>query len=116
MGGWIEALYIASKIAESDPENMEIKDRIAEQKYSLNSLISLLSNYQEDLHIAEDLLMLKQLKKSFDKFEIYYNQGGFKVDTVNKLISTTEYVVDVSPEIISEIGAIISEIRMGIVN
>jgi hypothetical protein len=116
MGGWIEALYIASKIAESDPENMEIKDRIGEQKYYLNSLISLLSNYQEDLSITENLLMLKKLKKSFDKFEIYYNQKSFKVDTVNKLISTSDYVVNVSPEIISEIGAIVSEIRMGIIN
>lgn len=116
LGGWIEALYIASKISEANPENMEIMDRIAEQKYSLNNLISLLSNYQDDLSITEDLLMLKQLKKSFDKFEIYYNQGNFNVDTVNKLISTKEYVVDVSPEIISEIAAIISEIRMGIVN
>lgn len=116
MGGWIEALYIASKISESDPENMEIMDRIAEQKYSLNNLISLLSNYQDDLSITENLLMLKQLKKSFDKFEIYYNQESFNVDTVNKLISTTEYVIDVSPEIISEIGAIISDIRMEIVN
>ncbi len=116
MGGWIEALYIATKISESNPENMEIMDRIAEQKYSLNSLIFLLNNYQDDLQITEYLLMLKQLKKTFDKCEIYYNHENFKVDTVNKLISTNEYVVEVSPEIISEIAALISEIRMGIVN
>ncbi len=116
MGGWIEALYIACKITESDSENMEIMDRIAEQKYSLNSLISLLNNYQDDLNITEYILMLKQLKKSFDKFEIFYSQDSFTFDTVNGLISASEYEIDISPAIISEIGSLITKIRMRIVN
>jgi len=116
MGGWIEALYIATKISELNPDNMEIMDRIAEQKYSLNSLIFLLNNYQDDLQITEYLLMLRHLKKSFDKCEIFYNQQNFRVDSINKLISTDEYVVDVSPEVISEIAKLISEIRTGIVD
>jgi len=115
-GGWVEALYLASKIAEDNPENIEITERIAGQKYSLNSLISLLSNYQEDVVITEYILMLKTLKKSFDKFDIYYNQKSFELDTINKRISSSEYQINISPEVLKEINEIVSEIRSVIVN
>jgi len=115
-GGWVEALHIASKIAESNPDNLEIAERIASQKYSLNSLISLLSNYQEDIVITEYIILLKGLKDSFDKFDIYYDQENFKLDTLNKLISASDYKINLSPEILGEITGKISEIRSEIVN
>jgi hypothetical protein len=115
-GGWVEALYLASKIAESNPDNVEIAERIASQKYSLNSLISLLSNYQNEVVVTEYILMLKGLKKSFDKFDIYYTQDNFELDTVNKMISTSDYKIDISSEILKEINTTVSEIRSGIVN
>jgi len=115
-GGWIEALYLASKITESNPDNIEIAERIASQKYSLNSLISLLSNYQNDVVVTEYILMLKGLKKSFDKFDIYYNQDNFELDTINKLISTSDYKINMSAEILKQINSTVSEIRSEIVN
>jgi hypothetical protein len=115
-GGWIEALYIACRIYQSDPDNMDIVDRIGEQKYSLNTLISLLNNYQDDLFITEKILMLKQLKMSYDKIEIFYNEQSFKVDTVNDLISASDYVIEITPEIVTEIAAIIDDIRSRIVS
>ena len=115
MGGWIEALYVASKILEYNSNNIEIMDRIAEQKYSLNSLLSLLSNYQDDIQIAENILLLKRLKRSFDKFDIYYEQENFVLDTINKTISTSGYESSLSPEIVNDINQIISEIRTEII-
>jgi hypothetical protein len=115
-GGWIEALYLASEIATSNTENIEIVERIAGQKYTLNSLISLLSNYQEDIVVTKNILMLKGLKKSFDKFDITYHQDSFKLDTINKLISASEYEINLSPEILKEINTSVSEIRSEIVN
>lgn len=114
-GGWIEALYISSKIYEHKPGNLEILDRIAEQKYSLNSLISLLSNFQESIKISECILMLKQLKASFDRFEIYYDQEDLQLDTINKLISSNDYQSSMSPQIAAEINTIVSEIRMDLI-
>jgi len=60
MGGWIESMYIATRIYENDPGNIALQDKIAEQKYSLNSLIALMNNYHADLDLAEYLLMLKK--------------------------------------------------------
>jgi hypothetical protein len=115
-GGWIEALHIATRIYSDNPENIEIADRIAEQKYSLNSLISLLGNYQTDLKIAEYVLMLKRLRLTYEQFDIYYSAEDLNLDTVNKTISATEYISDVSPAMLYEISVIISEIRSDIVN
>ncbi len=115
-GGWIESLYLSCKIAEENPENIEMMERIASQKYSLNSLISLLGNYQENIVFTEYILLLKSLKDSFDKFDIYYTREQFKLDTINKLISTSDYEVNISQEILNEINTKVSEIRADIVN
>jgi hypothetical protein len=115
-GGWVESLYLAGKIAEANPESIEIAERIAGQKYSLNSLISLLSNYQENIVITEYILMLKGLKKSFDKIDIYYNNDSFQLDTINKLISVSDYEIKFSPEVLKEITQSVSEIRSEIVD
>ncbi|MFW5820290.1 MAG: hypothetical protein ACOCWA_03310 [Bacteroidota bacterium] len=116
MGGWVEALYIATKILESNPYNMEIMERIGEQKYSLNSLIYLLSNYQEDIRITEYILMLKRLRKAYARYEIYYDEEGFKLDTTNKKITAQEYESEFDDEIVSEITMVIEEIRENILN
>ena len=115
-GGWVESLYLAGKIAEANPENVEIRERIAGQKYSLNSLISVLSNYQENIVVTKYILMLKGLKKSFDKIDIYYNNESFKLDTVNKLISVSDYEIKFSSDVLKELTLSVSEIRSEIVD
>jgi hypothetical protein len=115
MGGWIEALYIASQILESNPYNIEILDRIAEQKYSLNSLIYLLSNHQDDIKITEYILMLKRLRKAYARYEIYYDEEDFVLDTANKKITTSDYESEINDEIIEEITMVIEEIRETVV-
>ncbi len=115
LGAWAEALYIASGIFGKDPTNMEIMDRIAEQKYSLNSIISLLSNYQDNIRITEYLLMLKRLRKAYDRFEIYYYKTDFEIDTIEKVIAADDYKSEFEPSIANEIIDLIYEIRMDII-
>jgi len=114
-GGWVEALYIASKIADENTSNDEIVERIAFQKYSLHTLISLMSNYQSDLVVAKYVLMLKTLKRSFDKFEIFYKRGDVNIDTVNKLINANKIDFNIKKDDVKNIKLIIKEIRDDIV-
>ncbi len=116
MGGWIESMYIASRILEMDPENIALQEKIAEQKYSLNSLIALMNNYHSDLDLAEYLLMLKNLRRTYDGFEIYYKKGNVAVDTSSKSISTTGYYINVSPGQMGEITTKIGHLRTLIVH
>lgn len=111
MGGWIETMYIATRIYENDPGNIALQDKIAEQKYSLNSLIALMNNYSADLDLAEYLLMLKNLRRTYDKFQLYYEQGDVKVDTSSKTISAEGYYLNVTNEQMHEISEKIENLR-----
>ena len=116
MGGWIESMYIATRIFEYDPGNIALQDKIAEQKYSLNSLIALMNNYQADLDLAEYLLMLKNLRRTYDQFQVYYKQGDVKVDTASKTISAASYYLNVTPEQMGEISRKIDNLRALIIH
>lgn len=114
-GGWIESLYISSRIADENTQNEEIIERIAFQKYSLRSLISLLRNYQSDSNVDKYLLMLKALNRAFDKIEIYYEQGDLSIDTINKLISANKIELNLHEDDIKEIKALIKQIRQDVI-
>ncbi len=115
MGGWVEGMYIATQIFERDQGNIKLLDKIAEQKYSLNSLISLMNNYHGEEELTEYLLMLKNIRRSFDKFQIYYVADDVAVDTVNKIISASKYYIDVEPEQILEISTKLASLRNKII-
>jgi hypothetical protein len=115
MGGWVEGMYIATQIYERDQGNIKLLEKIAEQKYSLNSLISLMNNYHGNEEMTEYLLMLKNLRRSFDKFQIYFILDDVNVDTINKIISASKYYIDVKPENILEISSKLSSLRNKIV-
>ena len=116
MGGWIESMYIATRILEMNPENIALQEKIAEQKYSLNSLIALMNNYHSDLDLAEYLLMLKNLRRTYDGFNIYYNKGDVDVDTSNKMISARGYYLNITPSQMKEIHSKIGHLRTLIVH
>jgi len=115
MGGWVESLYISTQIYQNDQQNIRLMEKISEQKYSLNSLISLMSNYHNEPEITEYLLMLKNLRRSYDKFEIYFKVEDVDVDTINKKISASKYYIDASPEQILEISNKLSALRNRII-
>ncbi|MBA7530216.1 hypothetical protein ES705_22419 [subsurface metagenome] len=112
LGSWVEALYIATTgLYDEENPNQEIIERIAEQKYSLNSLISLMKNYYDDPMVVYYLRMLKVLKKYFDEFEIYFDKGDFEIDTVNQVIKASKNHTVISREIVFKIKSIVEIIR-----
>jgi len=69
-GGWVEGLFIGTQLIDVDNPNEELAKRIAEQKYSLNDLISLLASYGDDPLLKETLNDLNELKMLFDQIEM----------------------------------------------
>jgi len=116
LGGWIESMYIATRIWEMDKGNLSLQDKIAEQKYSLNSLIALMNNYHSDLDLAEYLLMLKNLRRTYDKFQLFYKEGDVQVDTSNKTISAGGYYINITAEQMEEISDKIRNLRILIIH
>ncbi|MBL7953376.1 MAG: hypothetical protein JNM62_16840 [Flavobacteriales bacterium] len=63
-GGWVEGLYIATQVSAAN-DSPELRQRIAEQKLSLNDLIALIGSYSVDdarlTAVKDDLNGLKLL-------------------------------------------------------
>jgi hypothetical protein len=115
LGGWVEALYISTMILQDDKGNAEITKRIAGQKYSLNSLTSYLNNYRNDIAVSKYLLMLKVLKKSYDNVNIMFDQSSMQMDTINKIIHSDSYKVEITQQTLGDICKIIGGIRAEII-
>ena len=110
LGGWIESLYIAINMY-NQPDAKMIS-RIATQKFSLNIIINLLQNQQNDIDVASYLVMLRKLRKDFDEFVIKVPQGCMKIDTANKrIIIHDNGDLKFDPEQIKGIRQITNDIR-----
>jgi hypothetical protein len=115
-GGWIEAMYVASCIADDLNDNREIVERIAFQKYSLRSLLAVLANYKSDPEINKLYLMFKALNDVYDKFEIYYSPDDISIDTINKYIKAKKIEFYIPPEDFKELKKKIAQIRHYVVS
>ena len=115
-GGWIEGLYIATKISGKNPENNVVATRIAEQKSVLENLIALIESYPNDPSLTDVLNQLKSLN------ELYANvgQAPTKTDaTTNDAEKVTTITNDakapMTAEQLSAISAKVDAIRSAII-
>lgn len=114
-GGWIESIYFATKL-NRQKQNTDVEKRIGEQKQSLNSIIDILTEYNEnnqnDLLIAE----MKDLKVSFDKIEMNYQYSAPETDKDKKLTTFTHTLeIKLDAKILGEIESKIEAIRTNII-
>jgi hypothetical protein len=94
LGGWTEALYIAMDIAR-ESKNIEVFERVAEQKYSLENLIEMLKNYTDDEVIVHYLARLEELRTPFNLLDKEVNidfnketrEGKKKIEKILAMIS-----------------------------
>lgn len=114
-GGWVEAMYIATWFYNPEKPDQGLIDQIALQKYSLNRLVTHLGNLHEEPEVAKYLLMLRQLKNVYDRFEIYYEMNDVKIDTLKKEIQTSGTTTNIQPADLDEIKHIVQVIRSQIV-
>ena len=112
MGGWIEAMYLATQLAydPADPDP-QVVGKIAEQKYSLISLLSFMKNYYDDPMVVFYTKKLKYLNRWFDTFEIYYQPGDVTIDTLRQVITTTGTEMTVTVGTLNEIRDYVAKLR-----
>lgn len=117
-GGWIEALYISTNIINEESPNPEIIERIAEQKFSIENLISLLKiHYEGDESLNEIFTFLDELKLAYDKIEFVHQPGEIITNEANKFTtinSKTQIYINFNQ--IKEIKKINDKLRELIIN
>lgn len=111
-GGWLEGVYLATQLAVLNPNNEIIKQRIAEQKYSIENLVKLLESYSQSEDLLEITMNMKQLEKLFQQItENKVNSEGV-VDEDGMPIIGQQITLSMSDELLKEITQLISEIRV----
>ncbi|MCC7051546.1 MAG: hypothetical protein IT239_07205 [Bacteroidia bacterium] len=80
-GGWLEGLHIACKVAKVAPNAEPVKNRIIEQKLSLDNLLGLLSAYPEDPAISDLSKQLTSLKEVYNSINIPAAGGETNINT-----------------------------------
>ncbi|MGD2033941.1 MAG: hypothetical protein PVF73_02720 [Bacteroidales bacterium] len=92
-GAWTEGVYIATHISDDTYNNTEIVKIIHEQGQSLDELISLLSNFEDDERVGN-------LIKSYNKLSELYQEAGDAL-TEEQLKSITSVIETIRESIIS---------------
>jgi hypothetical protein len=116
MGGWIEAMYIATQLiydpAKPDPQVIQ---KISQQKYTLTSLLSFLKNYYDDPVVVYYTKKLKYLKNYFDTFDIYFRKGDLEIDTAKQVFRASGSEMTVTVQTLNEIRDYVKKLRTEIV-
>lgn len=112
-GGWVEGLYIAASLSKKTEQNQDLMLMMAEQKFSLENLVSLLEAYEEDQQVAEVLKDMNELMAIYNKIEESQSAAvSVNTDTVSNVTEIGgDAVVSITPEIASEIAAKVTAIR-----
>lgn len=112
MGGWVEAMFIATQLV-YDPEkpDPEVIQKIAQQKYTLTTLLSFMKNYYDDPVIVYYSKKLKFLNNYFDSFDIYFKKGDLEIDTTKQVLRSTGSEMTVTVETLNKIRDYVSKLR-----
>lgn len=113
IGGWAEGMFLAYNSVES---NGEVAERIAEQKMTIDNMVTLLGSLEPGDQLTELTDQLTELQAEFNNINATYEYQRPEVDADNKtttLKSKTSY--EISDEQFKVIGSKIESIRNTIV-
>lgn len=77
-GAWTESMYIATQSTKNKTNNL-VANTIADQKFVLDNLMTLLTNYMNEPNFKDLFLDLNDLKKEFDKLATSGDDENAKV-------------------------------------
>lgn len=113
VGGWIEGLYIATKLVEQDSfEGNKLVTRIVDQKLSLDIVMKLLESNKSDPDVADILSDMNQLKAIYGKINVSTSKIKPSFDEENQVTTLeSETENNFTPELFAELSAKIESIR-----
>jgi hypothetical protein len=115
-GGWIEALHLAVNLAEKAPKNEMLKQRVADEKLTLENVMGLLQSYPNDENIKALIADLEKLKTAYDKIPAPTADVTATTDEKTKVTTIgADAKITMSPEQFNEISATVKSIREGLV-
>jgi hypothetical protein len=86
-------------------------EKIAQQKYTITSLLGFMRNYYDDPVVVYYTKKLIFLKRYFDSFDIYFKIGDLKIDTSRKVLEASGCDMTISPETLTNIRNYLAKLR-----
>jgi len=108
-GGWLEALNLSTHYAGDG--NAEIRQRIAEQKYSLNNLISYLEKFGDTASLQELKTDLSRLQAAYLTVTESKGKTSTSKDEAGKLVIGTTSTITMDDATYTKIATIVGELR-----
>ena len=116
-GGWIEALYIASSVAEKNA-SPRLYEKVGEQKIVLDQLKILLDFYKSDPQVSQLSTKLNDLKIVYDSVKIAYEYHPPTIEIVNGVKMVTDNsksVIQISKADVHQIFNLVATIRKDLI-
>lgn len=117
-GGWLEALHITCQVAQANPSNTQLIEKIGEQKITLDNIVQLLQFYTQDPAIADLHKQIVDLKNVFDQIEIVTVYAESTMEEVNGIIvvkDNSSTTVNITPENVEAIREKVLNIRESVI-
>ncbi|MDZ7607935.1 MAG: hypothetical protein U5K79_20670 [Cyclobacteriaceae bacterium] len=118
-GGWMEALHITCQVAQANPSNEQLIEKIGEQKITLDNIVQLLQFYTQDPAIADLHKQIVELKATFDQIEILTLYAESTMEEVNGIIvvkDNSSTTVKITTENVEAIRSQVLKIRESIIS
>ena len=116
-GGWLEGLYIATRIGDNT-KNKAVLQRVAEQKNSAGNLIALVESFGSEKELASILQDLRELKLLFDALQVkedaFANTGNTAEKQDVKVVGKKKHI-EMTPEQFRAIADKVEQIRNRII-
>ncbi len=116
IGGWIEGMYFAVNLMDGQI-NQTLINNIAEQKYAIENLMSLIGEYKENPAIAEFYPHFEELAAVYATVEISHDKSVVVTDQEAKTTTIdNEMKIIVTDKQLSDITRLVNQIRLKIVS
>jgi len=118
-GGWLEALHITCQVAQANPSNSQLIEKIGEQKITLDNIFQLLQFYTQDPAIADLHKQIVELKATFDQIDIVTVYAESTMEEVNGIIvvkPNSSTTVNITAENVEAIRTQVLKIRESIIS
>ncbi|MBI4947062.1 MAG: hypothetical protein HY840_11755 [Bacteroidetes bacterium] len=117
-GGFIEALYLGTQLAQTTKNNADIISRLAEQKGTLDNVIGLLITYEKDASMSAVLADVKLLKEIYDQVQVNsVSESDIKTNAATKVTTIGGKITySITAELVTKLTETSAKIRNKIIS
>ena len=117
-GVWVEGFYLITQV-EKEKDNETIRERIGEQKITLDQLLIVLRQYKKDKRFFNLVTRLEKLEEALSKVKIIETEGETEmqeVDGILMAVSSTTTDVEMTDEQLTNIIAAVEDVRAFVIS